>query len=272
MSLQEVVERFSDVKVLVCGDPMADVYHFGKIERICPEAPAPIFIETEKEIRRGGADNVANQLEAFGCHVTTLFPSKRSVKHRYFVGHHLVFRIDEDKTGSPPVFVNNLDQYDVIVLSDYLKGFLTADFCQSIIKKAAGYGIPVVVDPKGADWTKYYGCTAICPNTKEYAGWQTGGPFDTICVKRGEHGIDLLRKGCQQVNIPARARHVADVTGCGDIVVAAVAATIGVTRSAVQIEQGCIIGVAAAGFAVEQVGTAVCPKERLVDLLADRPV
>lgn len=210
---------------------------------------------------------MAHQLEAFGCHVTTLFSSKRSNKHRYFVGTHLILRCDEDKVGSPPAFVNNLSQYDVIVLSDYNKGFLTPEFCQNVIKKAIGYGVPVVVDPKGADWTKYHGCTAICPNSKEYAGWQTGGPFDTLCVKRGEHGIDLLRKGCEPLNIPARARYVFDVTGAGDTVVAAISATLGINRSVEQIEQGCHIGIIAAGEVIERVGTAVCSRERLLELI-----
>lgn len=249
---------------------MNDVYHFCKTERLCPEAPAPIFIETHKEIRRGGADNVANQLEALGCKVTTLFSSKRSTKHRYFVGNHMVFRLDEDKPGKSPEFVNNLNQYDVIVLSDYSKGFLSLEFCQNIIRKAVGYGIPVVVDPKGADWTKYHGCTAVCPNSKEYAGWQTGGPFDTVCVKRGEHGIDLLRKGREPVNIPARARHVFDVTGAGDTVVAAISATLGVNKSVESIEQGCHLGVIAAGEVIEQVGTAVCSRERLLELIYEQ--
>lgn len=269
MSLAQLVESFSKVKALVCGDAINDVYHFGRVPRICPEAPAPIFVEDNslEETRRGGADNVAHQLEALGCSVATLFSNKRSVKHRYFVGHHLVFRRDQDKTGSPPAYVNNLDQYDVIVLSDYSKGFLTPEFCQTIIPKAVKYGIPVVVDPKGADWTKYYGCTAICPNSKEYAGWQSGGPFDLLCVKRGEQGIDILRKGREQVNIPARARHVFDVTGAGDGVVAAISATLGVSRSAEQIEQACQIGVLAAGYSIERVGTTVCPKEKLIELL-----
>lgn len=270
MSLAKIVEKMSGVKALVCGDSIRDVYHFGKVDRICPEAPAPIFVEdvTLEEVRRGGADNVAHQLEQFGCQVTTLFSSKRSTKHRYFVGHHLLFRLDVDKQGSPPSFINNLSQYDVIVLSDYNKGFLTEEFCQSIIRKAVGvYGIPVVVDPKGSDWSKYNGATAICPNSKEFAGWQTGGPFDTLCIKRGEHGIELVRKGRESLNVPARARAVYDVTGAGDVVVAAIAATLGCSRSTVQIEQACQIGVIASGYAVERIGTAVCPKEELVRLL-----
>lgn len=269
IDLTDIVQKMSSVKALVCGDVIQDVYHWGKVDRICPEAPAPIFVEDValEETRRGGADNVAHQLEALGCHVTTLFSNKRSVKHRYFVGHHLVFRRDHDKHGTPPSFVNNLDQYDVVVLSDYSKGFLTTEFCQTIIPKAVKYGIPVVVDPKGADWTKYYGCTAICPNSKEYAGWQAGGPFDLLCVKRGEHGIDIVRKSRESVTVPARARHVWDVTGAGDVVVAAIAATLGVSRSTEQIEQGCQIGVHAAGYAIERVGTTVCPKEKLLALL-----
>lgn len=269
MSLAQIVDQFSRVKALVCGDAISDVYHFGRVDRICPEAPAPIFVEdiALREQRRGGADNVAHQLDAFGCQVTCLFSNKRSAKHRYFAGHHLLFRQDFDKRGSPPVYANNIDQYDVVVLSDYNKGFLTEEFCQSVIRKANGYGIPVVVDPKGSDWTKYNGCTAICPNSKEFAGWQTGGPFDILCVKRSEHGIELIRKGRESITLPARARTVFDVTGAGDVVVGAVAATLGCSRSALQIEQACQIGVIASGFAVERVGTTVCPKEELIKLL-----
>lgn len=269
MSLGKIVQDFSKVKALVCGDAISDVYHFGRVDRICPEAPAPIFVEDNslEETRRGGADNVAHQLESYGCNVTTLFSNKRSIKHRYFVGHHLVFRRDQDKTGAPPSYVNNLDQYDVVVLSDYSKGFLTSEFCQSIIPKAVKYGIPVVVDPKGADWSKYYGCTVICPNSKEYAGWQSGGPFEILCVKRGEHGIDIIRKGRDTRNVPARARNVFDVTGAGDCVVATISATLGISRSVEQIESACEISVIAAGYTIERVGTTVCPKEKIVELL-----
>lgn len=274
LSLAETVERFSGVSALVIGDAIIDRYHFGRIDRISPEAPVPIFVEdhSRTETRRGGADNVAHQLEVLGCAVSKAYALRRSVKHRYMVGHYQVFRIDQDssercdknefKPGKRP---------DVIVLSDYAKGFLTDTLCRQVIELAREDRIPVVVDPKGSDWSKYQGCTVLCPNESEYDKWNKVDQPDALLLKCGSKGMKIVDYACGHsiddcVHIPATARHVYDVTGAGDVVVALVAAALGVgcdLRSAAE------IATHAAGYVVGEVGTAVCSKETLLHLIAE---
>lgn len=273
-SLAEIVEGFAAVSALVVGDAIIDQYHFGRIDRISPEAPVPVFVEdrAKVEARRGGADNVAHQLEVLGCTVSKAYALRRSVKHRYMVGHYQVFRVDEDssercdtnefKAGKRP---------DVIVLSDYAKGFLTDDLCRQVIGLAREDHIPIVVDPKGSDWSKYRGCTVLCPNEAEYDRWNKEDEPDSLLLKCGAKGMKLIDYARGHsiddcIDIPATARHVYDVTGAGDVVVALVAAALGV---GCDLQRAAHIATHAAGYVVGEVGTAVCPKQTLLHLIAD---
>jgi len=250
------------VRVWVIGDAIIDHYHFGRIERLSPEAPVPVFIEERQEERRGGADHVAHQLEALGCKaVTTSFSGPPSIKHRYLVGHHPVFRIDQDQLCDPDANVVPCDRpdVDVAVLSDYAKGMLTEEICQRVMS----WGVPVVVDPKGRNWFKYHGCAVVCPNARELADGPIGISFTPVLEKRGSEGIRLWQRG-DFLDIPAQARHVYDVTGAGDVVVAVVAATLGVGGD---LASAARIATYAAGFAVGEVGTAVCSKAKLLEIL-----
>jgi D-beta-D-heptose 7-phosphate kinase/D-beta-D-heptose 1-phosphate adenosyltransferase len=274
VALAEIVERFATVSALVIGDAIIDEYHFGRIDRISPEAPVPVFVEdrTKTETRRGGADNVAHQLEVLGCTVSKAYALRRSIKHRYMVGHYQVFRIDRDspercevnefKTGARP---------DVIVLSDYAKGFLTDNLCRQVIDLAQEDHIPVVVDPKGSDWSKYRGCTVLCPNESEYEKWNKEDQPAALLLKCGSKGMKLIDharghsiEDC--IDIPATARHVYDVTGAGDVVVALVAGALGV---GCDLHRAARIATHAAGYVVGEVGTAVCPKPTLLRLIAE---
>lgn len=270
-SLAEIVDRFATVSALVIGDAIIDQYHFGRIDRISPEAPVPVFVEDRSETRRGGADNVAHQLEVLGCSVSKAYALRRSVKHRYMVNHYQVFRVDLDssercevnefKTGERP---------HVIVLSDYAKGFLTDSLCRQVIELAREDHIPVVVDPKGSDWSKYRGCTVLCPNESEYDKWNKEDEPDVLLLKCGSKGMKLIDYARGHniddcIHISATARHVYDVTGAGDVVVALVAAALGV---GCDLQRAAHIATHAAGYAVGEVGTAVCPKTTLLDLIA----
>ena len=252
--------KFDGLRILVAGDAMIDTYHWGRVDRVSPEAPVPIFIEDYDrcETRRGGSDNCAHQLEAWGCEVGTLFAKRRSVKHRYFAGHHQVFRRDSD---SKEVWVPTevaLMGYDAVVLSDYAKGFLSPNLCQYLISQANRLGIPVIVDPKGSNWDKYAGCTVICPNEKEYAG----NLSCAVVHKLGANGIDLTEDG-ETTHYPARSVPVFDVTGAGDTVCAAIAATLGAGEG---LKVACQIAVYAASVVVQKVGTSICTKEELCAL------
>ncbi len=267
-NLASIVHDYSKVRALVIGDAILDQYHFGRVDRICPEAPVPIFLEDydRAETRRGGADNVAHQLEVLGCQVNTVFAARRSVKHRYFAGHHLVFRRDSDSTRVPTVqdyqtALRYLQETDVVVLSDYAKGWLTRDMCQLVMST----GIPVVVDPKGTDWTKYQGATVICPNTQEMVEGPCGATGAVIVQKQGPKGLTILNGNYAFSQIAATAQQVYDVTGAGDTVTALIAASLGVGAT---VHDAAVIANAAAGVVVGKLGTAVCTKEELLCALA----
>lgn len=282
MSLADIVERFPGTSVLVVGDAMNDVYVFGRVERVSPEAPVPVFLPERTERRSGGAAHVLDQLGAYQM-PGMLKCGPRSIKTRYMVGHHLLHRVDEDKFGVP---VNGeimdtqqtiLDTPDLkaIVLSDYAKGWLSPRMCQGVIEVARSRHIPVIVDPKGHKWERYDRATVVCPNEREYHEWLDDYTEEglsekvrfALLEKRGALGIRL--HGDPNGDFPARAQHVFDVTGAGDTVVATVAATLAVNGS---LRDAARLAVLAAGVTVGEVGTAVCGWTRLMELAieADR--
>jgi len=266
--LLNVLQRFSGLHILVVGDAIVDQYHFGRIDRISPEAPVPVFVEddSQREIRRGGADNVAHQLEALGCKVTTHFARRRSTKHRYMVGHYQVFRCDRDEHEEGTVFPLPARAFaDAVVLSDYAKGFLTHSLCRQLIESALEYNIPVIVDPKGRNWDKYRGATVVCPNSKEVTE-SAGANFPTILEKRGPDGLRIWKHNGGYEDIPTAARHVFDVTGAGDTVVAVLSAALGAGSD---LPNAARLATHAAGYVVGEVGTAVCPVEKLRSLIEE---
>lgn len=259
---------FTGVKILVVGDPINDLYVWGRVERISPEAPVPVFIEDDMEGRDGGAANVAAQLRALGCQVEVGWGLPISAgawtrKTRYMVGSHQCFRVDFDTCT--PNYLPALDGFSAAIISDYAKGACTPEVCQEVILEANRLGIPTIVDPKGKGWLKYFGCTVICPNEKELSmepsEWYGIGA--TVVHKRGANGIDLLTMPQNRVNYPATAKHVFDVTGAGDTVTAVIAACLAIGMS---VEEACPIANAAAGYVVGEVGTTVCPIEKLREL------
>src|SRR5579871_3350666 len=125
-TLSEMVRSFSQARVLVLGDPICDWYSFGRVERLSQEAPVPVYLEDDKDMRDGGAMNVYRNLQALGARARMIVPDKPwSVKHRYMVGHHQVFRQDVDVVHEPFTLEGlgeHLDWAGNIVLADYGKG------------------------------------------------------------------------------------------------------------------------------------------------------
>lgn len=271
--LADIVKRMTDTRILVIGDAMWDKYIFGKVEKISPEGPVPIFIPREFDTRPGGAGNTAHQLRALvggglgGGSVDTSFPGLRSIKTRYMVGSHLMLRVDEDQFENPAkedvaAVVERVASYDAVVLSDYAKGW-AAGMAREVIKAALAVKVPVVVDPKGSCWYKYDGAFVVCPNQEEYESWDRCRPRDFALIeKRGEHGLRLRTLNGQR-DFPAKAKHVYDVTGAGDTVVAVVAATLAAGGT---IEQACELANLAAGYVVGEIGTVACPAFELLRL------
>jgi D-beta-D-heptose 7-phosphate kinase/D-beta-D-heptose 1-phosphate adenosyltransferase len=270
--LSGVIAAWQERKVLVVGDAMTDVYHFGRVERISQEAPVPIFVEEREERRPGGAGNVALNLAALGCVPSFYFaPQPWCEKHRYIAGHHQLLRVDFDHRAEQPTIsfeLNDLiEEADAIVLSDYAKGWLNPELCQYVITYARTLRKPVIVDPKGKDWSKYTGASVICPNQQEFElalgdGSQYPG---SMLVKRGDRGITALlyepeHHGHRIEEFPAVAKHVYDVTGAGDTVVAVIAATL---AAGGDLLTGAYLANLAAGYVVGEIGTASCSKEQL---------
>lgn len=277
MRISDAVSAWAGKRALVIGDPMDDIYRFGRVERVSQEAPVPVFVGEHTDVRRGGADNVAANLEALGLQVTTCFPERPwTMKLRYMVGHHQLFRVDHDRHLLPTARdVEDIATHlrlrppDVVVLSDYAKGWLSHDLCKAVIGNTRA---PVVVDPKGPHWAKYAYADVICPNEAEWIQVckRYPGGVRAMILKRGARGLRLdqfikvspVLDTAESIDIPAQARHVFDVTGAGDTVVATVAATLAAGGT---FETAARLANLAAGIVVGEVGTSVCSLDALFD-------
>jgi bifunctional ADP-heptose synthase (sugar kinase/adenylyltransferase) len=270
--LTDLLLSFERRKALVVGDAIRDDYVFGRVDRLSPEAPVPIFVDERTESRRGGADHVCAQLEQLGMQTISFMTPTPSVKTRYLVQHHQVFRRDRDShmradTPDRQTALGLLDQgVDVLVMSDYAKGWLTAELAGSLIAAAAELNIPVVVDPKVANWKRYEGATIFCPNHIEWDRHVCDFAPPFVWVKRGAEGIEVREHGRVVGIVSATAKSVIDVTGAGDIVTACAAAGAAVgAGSMLAARLACL----AAGHAVSEVGTSVCEKAKLLELIGE---
>ncbi len=302
-------DRVSRTRVLVVGDVMLDRYWFGDVERISPEAPVPVVKIVRSEERPGGAANVARNASALGAQVTLLSVTGEdeagaalerllvadavrtsfhrdpalatTVKLRVIGRQQQLLRIDFETAPSHEVLAGKLADYerlladsDVVVLSDYGKGGLA--HIATMIGRARGAGKPVLVDPKGEDWTKYRGATLVTPNRSEFrdiAGrWRDEYEMavkaqtlraelglDALLVTRSEEGMSLYTaQGAD--HIPAVAREVYDVSGAGDTVIA----TLGVLMGAgADLPAAVRLANQAAGVVVGKLGTAVVTPDEL---------
>lgn len=298
-----------DSRVLVVGDVMLDRYWFGEVERISPEAPVPIVRVTGEEFRLGGAANVAANICAVGARaalisavgtdeasvrlasllqdhgITPLLSShdalKTIVKLRVSGRSQQLLRIDFDDRPAPEMlaqlsdsFEAEIGNFNAVIFSDYGKGGL-AQIARKI-EYARRAGKPVLVDPKGDDYSGYRGATVITPNRTELARvvgtWddeaqmieraqnlRTALDLDALLVTRSEEGMSLF-DGEGHMRVAAETREVFDVTGAGDTVIAILGVMIGLGMS---IRDAIGYANRAAGIVVGKFGTAVPTKEEL---------
>lgn len=263
-------------KILVVGDVMLDRYIHGTVERISPEAPIPILRQTHIEDRAGGAANVACNLASLGADVVlagNVAPdepgaalglaigrgirlewampappdARTTVKTRSVAMGQQMLRVDIDGTPMTDrqrhdlhnrILITMEHDLHALVLSDYAGGALDGD-TPSMIKHARSMGVPVYVDPKGTDWTKYRGATLIKPNEIElravvgecdYPELLRRGAdllrelgIDQMLVTHGAGGMTLVDRLGDYHHQPAKSGPVVDVTGAGDTVLACVA-------------------------------------------------
>ncbi|WP_456373547.1 bifunctional D-glycero-beta-D-manno-heptose-7-phosphate kinase/D-glycero-beta-D-manno-heptose 1-phosphate adenylyltransferase HldE [Thiolapillus sp.] len=294
---------FSKARVLVVGDLMLDRYWHGATERISPEAPVPVVHVHDEEGRAGGSGNVAVNIAALGGKVsllglvgedgaadslesalqeaevdTHLFrqPGYPTItKLRVISRHQQLIRLDfedgfpEHDPGAMLEHFNTLlAEHDVVVLSDYGKGTLADP--QAWISLARRAGLPVLIDPKGQDFSRYRGATLITPNLSEFetVAGSSGSQeqlesaahklirdceLDALLITRGEQGMSLINLNREVHHLPTRAREVFDVTGAGDTVIATLAAALAVGQS---MEAATALANLAAGMVVGKLGTA----------------
>lgn len=310
--------KMKEVTVMVYGDFMVDKYIHGEVNRISPEAPVPVLHVTGKERKFGGAGNVVSNLLAIGVNVrvagftgsdedgmwltdtfsklgadTTYIENvdglQTVIKTRITSRNQQFIRLDEEKpeniTQDMEARIRNrvfdmLQDVDAVILSDYGKGNVTPGVAQGIIDACIQRKIPVVVDPKGVDYSKYKGATVCKPNEKELAV-ATGmtlvtdedvekaglilkdqNGIDNLIVSRSEKGIMFLSARNTRKDFPTKAQEVIDVTGAGDTVVSMIASTMAIGA---ELEDSCKLANMAAAIVCSKFGAASASLEELVD-------
>ena len=297
------------VRVLVVGDVMLDRYWFGDVERISPEAPVPVVRVSATEERLGGAANVARNVTALGAgagllsvvgndepgrtlagllrqaevadHLHVDATLATTVKLRVIGRRQQIARIDFESAPEDEVlaahfqeFQRLLQTHDLVALSDYGKGGLT--HIVRMIEAARTAGRPVIVDPKGDDYSRYAGATVITPNRaelREVVGrWRDEADLErraqklraelglqALLLTRSEEGMSLYTdQGAWSV--PAQTREVFDVSGAGDTVIAVLGTMM---AAGLELREAVRLANRAGGIVVGKLGTATVSYEEL---------
>ena len=318
--LTQIISQFAGKRVLVLGDVMLDKYIWGRVSRISPEAPVPIVEVEREECIPGGAANVANNIAALGgvallCGVIgddapgqklrSLFSSNgivaeglvvdgrrpTTLKTRIVAHNQHVVRVDhETKEAIHEDTRKSLEQYvlgcletaDACLISDYNKGVADRSLLQATIGLARKAGKPVIVDPKGMDFSKYRRATMVCPNKSEAERAVNGEianeqdlvrigqtllselESEAVLVTLGGQGMCLFETEGRHAHIPAVAQEVYDVTGAGDTVVATLALAL---ATAAKPLEATYLANYAAGIVVGKVGTATVAVRELLSAI-----
>lgn len=301
-----VFSDFKKKKILVIGDVILDRYFYGNITRISQEAPVPIVNIETKDARPGGAANVAMNIVSLGEIKVYLFgvvgtddsgnvlldklkhtniisslsidPSFQTItKLRIFSNNQQLFRLDFEKNNfsrdiSNTLLVNIkkiLPKVDAIVFSDYKKGVLSKKMF-SVINIARKLHIPVLIDPKGIDFSRYYNATLLTPNMSEFEsvvgkclsnkdiefkGMELIKKLSlkALLITRSELGMVLLQPKQKPFYVPSVAKQVLDVTGAGDTVIAILAVAL---ASKLDFKKSSILANFASGLVVGKLGVS----------------
>lgn len=307
LKLVGAFSRFNPVNVCVIGDFMLDTYTTGKVRRISPEAPVSVLHVQKEESLPGGAGNVALNLMSLGAKVTAIGRIgkdsageelrsalesegvnidglivqknfKTPVKNRFIADAQQVLRVDFETVSPLPEEIEQrivhmlpglLKSVQIIAISDYGKGLLSRSLLTTILETAKIHNIPVIVDPKGDDFTKYAGATVLKPNLQEaYAAAKMPmeAPLDQVSlaifkkvnvgllmITRSEAGISVFSKQGEQFDFPVRSKEVKDVTGAGDTVLAMISVAM---ANGLDIKHCTQLANIAAGIAIERLGCA----------------
>ena len=297
---------------------MIDRYWWGSVERISPEAPVPVVRLNKTTIIAGGAANVAANVAGLGAQPflvgavgddeeAGLFPNLLSqsgissefllkiknrpttVKTRIIAHSQQVARIDQESSSQILAETEEKNwrkikklvlKTDIVILSDYAKGFLSNKLIERLITSAKSENKLVLVDPKGKNFSKYKYADIITPNQRETAEACGMERIDStsiekygkklvselklkaLLVTRGEDGMMLLESKTKTLYLNASAREVYDVTGAGDTVIATLAVAL---CAGMNLAGAAELANVAAGLVVEQVGTTAIKIENLRD-------
>jgi rfaE bifunctional protein kinase chain/domain len=302
-------QQLATASVLVVGDAMLDRYWYGAVDRISPEAPVPVVKVTREEERIGAAANVAYNVITLGAkasflgvvgddepgrklqdlllqtgiatHLTRDPALRTTVKLRVIGRHQQLLRMDfesepdhEALASQTQAFALLAPQHGAVLFSDYGKGGLV--HILEMIAIARANGRPVLVDPKGSDYSRYAGASVITPNRAELqqvvGGWRDAVELvakaqrlrrelqlGALLVTLGEDGMTLFDdQGA--LHVEAQAREVFDVTGAGDTVIATLAALV---AAGMNLRQALPLANKAGGIVVGKFGTATVSYEEL---------
>jgi D-beta-D-heptose 7-phosphate kinase / D-beta-D-heptose 1-phosphate adenosyltransferase len=321
-ALLSALDRYSSLRVWVVGDLMLDEYVMGAVDRVSPEAPVPVVRVRDTEHRLGGAANVARQVAALGAKVSLAgtigadaagddllrlcascgidtravvrAAQRRTTRKLRVLGHsQQLLRMDwEDSTPCDATVCAQLlaalgtEAPDAVILSDYAKGVLTPQIITAITQRAGQ--VPVVVDPKSRDFTRYRGATTITPNLRELetASGTALDPTDTdavaaaarpliaaaglssMVVTLSEHGMLVVPADGAPISVPASRREVFDVTGAGDTAIAVLTLSLAAGTS---LSAAARLANAAAGVSVGQVGAVAVDADSIRSELTAAP-
>jgi len=297
----KIVDEFQSKRILVVGDVMLDEYILGKVDRISPEAPVPVFEVLQRYYSLGGAGNVAKNIVSFGgmcelvgvighdnrgrmvlelcgqsnivSHFHMYNDRPTTTKSRVISCNQQLLRMDEECTNKVPdqvewrfinFFDEQIDRFHACVLSDYAKGMLSKNMLQSLTKIGKMKHVPVIVDPKGMNYAKYFGATVLTPNKEEvYQAipdktmtlneaahfLQNVAKPEALLITQGEEGMSLYVENSDVMSLPSTAQYVKSVVGAGDTVVAVLALSL---ASGASITKAAMLANCAAGIVVEK--------------------
>jgi D-beta-D-heptose 7-phosphate kinase / D-beta-D-heptose 1-phosphate adenosyltransferase len=298
--------------VLCVGDLMLDEFVYGEVSRISPEAPAPVIAVQRSETNIGGAGNVARNVASMGARcifvgligdddaggklkaqlaqesgiesVLVCDPARPTTRKVRFVSEHFsthMLRADWELAQPASADIEQklidailplLPRADIVLLSDYAKGVLTARVIRNVIDAARKLGKPVIVDPKSSNFAIYRGATLLTPNRKEFAEATRSradsdasiaqaaqdamqlADCEAMLVTQSESGMTLVPRNGEAVHVPAHRVKVRDVSGAGDTVAAVIAASV---AAGADWETALRMASAAAAVAVSKKGTAI---------------
>jgi rfaE bifunctional protein kinase chain/domain len=293
---------------------MLDKFIFGSVERISPEAPVPIVLCEKETDTLGGCGNVIRNLSNLDVKTSVIsFVGKDFIgevikkklidldvdidgllffenvgtthKMRIIANKQQVVRVDWDAKGLTiadyekleKLAVQKIKNIDGVIISDYNKGACSNNFTKSIINKAKKNNIPVFVDPKGKNWSKYAGATCITPNTKEVSDlgdyilkenhdYVLAGKtilkkygVNQCLITRGKDGMSMISND-EHFHLSSNVKEVFDVSGAGDTVIACLATAI---ISGVSVIDAVKFANKAAGIVVGHIGTSAITKKEL---------